>query len=175
MRQKHPPENATAIVMLGSNIMLLFALPLAGSLVLLPPVIVANTVGFAVHLTGWRRIASVAMGCATIALPALAELVGLATPRYRFDGETMHVLASGIDIGGSFHWLLLVVGVSAVVTGAIAVAGVRDQLREAESRLYLYAWHLREFVPATAREKTDASLRKRRRSTRLSRPPIAAG
>lgn len=33
------------------------------------------------------------------------------------------------------------------ITGSVVVGGVRNALREAEERLYLYAWHLREIVP----------------------------
>jgi hypothetical protein len=127
-----------------------------GPLIFLPPIIVSNTLSFAVHLDrGYRRLA-VLVGCLALAVPAVLEIVGLVEPSYRFVDGAMILRAQTLELPAMPTLLVLTAGgVASLLTGAFVVGGVRDTLREAEERLYLYAWHLREFVPQGARPSTD--------------------
>ncbi len=60
--------------------------------------------------------------------------------------------------------MLALAAFAAAVTGSLVVSKVRDELRDAERQLYLYTWHLREFVPQTARPSTDPTGGRRSRA-----------
>jgi hypothetical protein len=44
---------------------------------------------------------------------------------------------------------------AAILISVFVVGHIRDRLSEAERRMYLYPWHLREFVPPEARNASD--------------------
>jgi hypothetical protein len=51
--------------------------------------------------------------------------------------------------------LLSLTTMAGVVVGCLSGANIRDQLDKAEENLHLYAWHLRQFAPESARALAD--------------------
>ena len=61
--------------------------------------------------------------------------------------------------GAQTHFVFLTAtGVVGILFGCFIVGHIRDQLFAAEKRLMLYAWHLREFIPQSARRATDPTV-----------------
>ncbi len=158
-RQRHPPDGLLLAVLLLSNLMIASLWSFFGPLVIVPTVMVGNTVAFAVQLEGRARTVAVVAGALCVGGAFVLEGLGVI-------GPTFHVDAAGrlvLDAPGLRSWwgTLLFVGsvsVATVVTTALALARVRDALADTERRLYVYAWHLREVVPEGVRAKTDPTV-----------------
>jgi len=160
-RQRRPTELSTVAVMTLSNAMFLSLWSLFGPLIVLPPVLVANTVAFAVQMRGAARVFAIGLGSACALTPILLEVLGVVGPSFHFDGSDL--VLHGVVLGVSPGATLLLVGsasVVAIITVSLALARVRDTLDDAERRLYVYAWHLREIVPTSARRATDPVARR---------------
>lgn len=168
-RHRRPPVGGVIAAMVLSNVAFAATATFYGPLILLPPVVVANTTGFAIHLDGAQRWLAMFVGAAVIVIPTLLEATGVIAPSYTFrGGDTMVLHAGALEL----HTLptsvfLALVAIGAVLTSSLTVGGVRNQLRAAEERLYLYTWHLREIVPEAARPSTDPS------GARRTNPPPA--
>jgi eukaryotic-like serine/threonine-protein kinase len=90
------------------------------------------------------------MTCAALVVPLGLEVAGIVPRSYVFSNGSMIVVNRVIDLTA---WGMIgVFGVSAVVlTLAVGVFFIRlrEVLSDAELRLHLYAWHLRQLVPPT--------------------------
>lgn len=166
-RQRRPPTGGVLAAMVLSNVTFAATAFFYGPFVLLPPIIVANTTAFAIHLDRGHRWLAVALGCAVVLVPTLLEILAIVEPSYAFRGDTLVISARALELSPvPTTAFLTLASVAAVITGSVVVGGVRNALREAEERLYLYAWHLREIVPEAARPATDPT-----RARQTVRPP----
>jgi eukaryotic-like serine/threonine-protein kinase len=122
-----------------------------------------------VHMQRRRRVVAVAIGIVAFLVPFALEVSGVLGRSYGFVNGTMAILPRGVELPQTATLVVLgLSGVLGIATGAIAVSHVRDALAEAERSLYLYAWHLRELVPDTARRATAD-----RTKPRPPRPPAS--
>ena len=162
VRQRRPPVAGVLLAMILSNVAFGATTAFYGPLMLVPPIAVANTISFAIHLDRWHRWLAVGCGCLVLLVPMALEALGILPPSYSFVNGDLVVHAHGLELReGPTTLFLGIISVAAVITGSVVVGGVRNALREAEERLYLYAWHLREFVPQAARPATDPTRARR--------------
>jgi serine/threonine protein kinase len=123
-----------------------------GPFVLVPGMAMANAIGFSLESRGPRRIAYVAVSAFAIAVPAALELAGVLPASYGFVGGTLAILPRMTELPELQSMVLLwTASLAAVVVPAMLVSRTRDALREAERRLAVLAWQLRQLVPQQAR------------------------
>ncbi len=157
--RRRPRHGAVLLTMLLSNVGFAVGAGLFGPHVVVPLGIAVNATAFAVHLRPKHRSLSMGVATAALILPTLLELVGVIPPSTLFQDGMMCLVPRAVALPESPTLLLLVVtGVIGIFAGSFAVGRMRDQLYAAERRTYLYAWHLREFVPETARAATDPTV-----------------
>jgi serine/threonine-protein kinase len=102
-----------------------------------------------------RRGAVVLVSLLTIALPALLAWTGVIPQPYELGDDRIVIHA------GMLHFpplptelFLLVSSLSSVVTACLMSARVHDALAQAQERLHIQAWQLRQMLPRAARAAT---------------------
>jgi serine/threonine protein kinase len=119
-----------------------------GPVLLVPGFAALLTLGHALHVDR-HRLVIFALGCIPILVPVVLQALGLLPPSYAFDERGMTILPVVIELRQSttmpvlFISALLLVGVA-----AMGGAQARNSIREAERRLSVHAWQLRQLVPA---------------------------
>ena len=85
---------------------------------------------------------------AIVVVPLALELAGVIAPSYRFDGGVMVLVPRMVHHPEAPTLLALVLGsMATIVTLAFAITRMRGMLSDAELRLQLQAWQLRQLVP----------------------------
>jgi serine/threonine-protein kinase len=149
-----------------------FATRFASPLVLVPSAVAINATGYAVFLRGRYRALVALASCASFMVPLALELAGVISPTFVFEGGRLVILPMALDLPATPSLVLFAVSsVMAVFLGAVIMGHVRDRLADAESRVFMYAWHLREMVPAEVRARIDPMRITRRETMRGSRVP----
>jgi hypothetical protein len=99
-----------------------------------------------------RRSIVVLLSLLTIAVPALLARLGVIPQPYEFGGDRIVIHA------GMLHFpplateiFLLLSSLSVVVTASLMTARVHDALAQAQERLHIQAWQLRQMLPRAAR------------------------
>ena len=122
-----------------------------GPFVVVPACGNAATMLFAMHATRGERIATTAILCTAVLLPFVIDASGLVAPSFEFVGDTIVLHPRLVDIPRIPTILGLVwVSGSFTVVSAFIVGRMRDRLDDAERRLHLSAWHLKQLFPAAA-------------------------
>jgi tRNA A-37 threonylcarbamoyl transferase component Bud32 len=134
---------------------------LDGPLILVPMVIIANEVGLLMQPHRKRRIAVIASACAAILLPLALEWARVVPPSYAIEHGRTIVMNRVLDFTPMSHAFLIVFTVGFVVAIGLYFIGFRDVLTNAEQRLFLFTWQLRQLVDAPrereARRLSEAS------------------
>jgi hypothetical protein len=168
--RRKPSEAEVLGTMVLSNLAFASTAPLFGPLVLTPTLVAVNAMGFSLNLHRRHRPWAIAAGCLASGVPVLLMLAGQLPGGYAFEGDRMIVLAGALHLPAVPTLVMLgSVAVASVITGSLSVTRVRDALDEAERTLYVYAWHLREFLPEAARASTDPT--GARRAMAMRSPP----
>lgn len=95
----------------------------------------------------WVALASVM----AVVAPVLLELSGVAPPSFVVRDGALVLLPRAVDFGPVPTTVFLVVAaIAMVLTPAILTGRIRDQLADAEKKLFLQAWQLRQAVPDDA-------------------------
>jgi serine/threonine-protein kinase len=163
-RMKRPSQNLTIVVLFLSSAMFASLGVIAGPMVLVPPLLVANTVAYSMQ--GPRQVLVMTTSAAALIVPALGEWAGWWSASYRFADGTLQILPRASEMTSALPVIVIVVAVVALLMSSLVVSRVRIALRDAQRQLYLYAWHLREFVPEAARAPTDPTRSRRESSSR---------
>jgi serine/threonine-protein kinase len=102
-----------------------------------------------------RRGAVVVVSMLTIALPALLAWTGIVPQLYEFGDDRIVIHA------GMLHFpplptelFLMLSSLSSVLTACLMTARVHDALAQAQERLHIQAWQLRQMLPRAARAAT---------------------
>jgi hypothetical protein len=155
-RSRAPDPRGALVAMLASNVGFGAVSGLLGPLVFVPTLAVVNTLAFTIHVAKRYRPLVFMAGLATFAVPFVLELVGVLPASYRFGADGMTILPHALALAE--RPTLVVLGVAqaaAVLFGALTIGVLRDYVDESERRTYIYAWHLREFVPDEHKRETD--------------------
>ena len=120
---------------------------LCGPLVLVPSMVITNTVRFALHLEGKLRQWAIGSACVTVALPVGLVVAGISPTSYLPPGDG--ILRRPLRIHPPPMATMRLVTAStliAIIDGAFAVARVRDSLTVAERRLQMQRWQLQQLL-----------------------------
>jgi hypothetical protein len=145
---QRPSNDIPFASMIVSNAMFSLTAAFFGPLVLMPAFVANNTAAYAFHFTDWRRWVSLVVGILAVAIPLGLELSGAISPSYSFSDAGMSISPRAIGLGAYPTLIFLSTGsFAAVVTGGLLLARLRDELKSAEKRLFVYTWHLRQLLP----------------------------
>ena len=124
---------------------------LFGPLLFLPSLAAVNTLAFMMAPRKDGRWLAIALGCLAIVLPFALDATGVTPPAYRFDAGVLCALPRTLAFPPlATTTFLLLTSVGLVITSALLIARFRDTLTEAQQRLSMTAWQLRQIVPADA-------------------------
>jgi hypothetical protein len=155
-RSKVPPEPLILLAMVLSSASFAVAARFGSPLLLTPVALAVNASGYAIFVDRRFRPFVALIACAAFVMPLALELGGVLSPTFVFEGGGMVVVPTALDLPATPTIVMVVLAVvSAIVLSTLVVGHIRDRLGEAERRLMLYTWHLREFVPPEARRATD--------------------
>jgi eukaryotic-like serine/threonine-protein kinase len=123
-----------------------------GPLIFIPTIAVANAIGYAVTPHKWMRPLVIVCGCASFLGPLALEWTHLIAPSYVFlNGGIATTSALGpFPATAAIAFLTLSV-VASVIIASWYMFRTSDALSAAEEKLQLYAWHLGQLVPESAR------------------------
>jgi len=142
------PGRATMLLMLvlstaavGSSSMLF------GAYVLLPTIIAVNTMGFATQERMLHASIIIGVGCLGVIVPAVLEWTHVLAPSYQFAEGVIRILPRGMEFHGRSPEVVLFFGSLATMVGAsIYMVHAHRSRVEAEQRLQLHAWQLRQLI-----------------------------
>ena len=144
---------------IGSKVLLLsaglgtFALSslygLFGAYAFLPTVMVGQVVAISQSPYKQHRLFAVIAGCLGILIPALLEWNGVIPTTTVFADNAITIVPAMMDFPPvAARVVLLAASIGLIVTPMLLIGRVRDSLTEAERRIQLQAWHLRQLVAA---------------------------
>ncbi|HUH02097.1 MAG TPA: protein kinase [Kofleriaceae bacterium] len=156
MSARRPPTSVVLAALIFSTLAFVFIGRLFGSLILVPAAIAVNATGYSIFLERKWRPLVVLLSVAAIAGPLGLELAGVLSASYGVTADGFVVYPGAVDFPAIPTLIVLTMAnLMAVIIGTVVVGHIRDRLAEAEHRIYMYAWHLRELVPPAARSTTD--------------------
>ena len=136
------------LVVVFNNLVFSLASGLYGPMVMVPAMVITNTISFALHLDGRTRALAIASGCLAILAPVALPLVGVVPSAYLPSGEGLLLRPLWVELPPRATLVFLTIGtLIAVVNGARAVSEVRDALTSAERKLQLQRWQLQQLLP----------------------------
>lgn len=123
----------------------------AGTMVLVPTVLMANLVGQLLVPGPARRSLVIAMSCGSILLPELLELLGVVPRAYVVEHGRDIIMNRVLDFTPLSHGFIVALTLAIVVAFGVYFSRFRDVLTDAEQRLFVHAWQLRQLLPDTPR------------------------
>jgi serine/threonine-protein kinase len=170
-RSREPSMTLVGIAVVTSTLGFAVATRFASPLLIIPGSVAVNGTGYAVFLRRNSRALVMAASCAAFIVPLALELAGVIAPTFRFEGGHLEILPVALDLPATPTIVLVAIAsMASVFLGSIIIGNIRDRLADAETRIFMYAWHLRELVPNEVRAKADP-LKITRRSRRGMLPP----
>jgi serine/threonine-protein kinase len=156
---RRPSWRMVMLTMVASNIAWGIGSVFVGPLVLMPGAVAINATAFAVFSHRGRRALIGACALGAMLIPLALELTGVVATGYGFQGGAFVVEPRVVELPREATLVFLTAtGAVGILTGCFIVGHIRDNLYAAEKRLMLYAWHLREFIPQSARRATDPTV-----------------
>jgi serine/threonine-protein kinase len=130
-----------------------------GPYMLLPAILVGNSVAFVVTPGKNQRRTALVVGMLGLIVPVALEILGVLSPSYAFRDGGMTVLPHGTALPETPTLVLLfTITLSTIATAVLFVDRVRRSLDRAEQRLHLQAWQLRQLVPDAAKGAGEVAL-----------------
>jgi eukaryotic-like serine/threonine-protein kinase len=129
----------------------------AGPFMILPPVITIFAMALMLqHSVNSRPILSIAALLVSLITPVILERFGVLDASWSIDGDRMIAHSTALEVNGRTTALLVVANAAFVVLAAMYSRGAAQALRNANRRLELQAWHLRQLLPATSSDRAPA-------------------
>lgn len=140
-------------VMILSSASIAFSSRILSPFILVPILAMANTLGYAFSPRITRnRTTALVIGCSVMTVPWLLEILGAIPPTMVFEGEALKILPIQATLPPvATTVLVLGTSVAVMLTTAIFMGRARDSLVEAEKKLRVMAWQLRQLVPDEAK------------------------
>jgi serine/threonine-protein kinase len=142
------------IVFVISTIAMASASLLFGPFVMLPGMVATNTLFYVMeHPRGVRRFSFLVGAALAMIVPLALEWTGVLPPSYAFRDGTIVLLPRLASFPAGFATLGVLVASSLGIAllPPLLVARVSDEARNADRRVFLHLWHLRQFIPDEAR------------------------
>jgi serine/threonine-protein kinase len=125
--------------------------------VIVPALVATNGMLFALYGDRSRRKVVLAANVLTVCTPVALELLGVLPRSFIFRDNALVLVPRAVDLPPTATLaFLLVSSVAMVLTPIVAVGRIRDQLSNAERRLFLQAWQLRQAVPDESRREASS-------------------
>jgi len=160
--RREPRFSGILAVMLLSTLAFSITSAMFGPLLMSPMLLAVNAIGYASYMTSRQRPFALAASCAGVIVPFLLGMLGWLPGGYTFSDAGMLIAPGILSLPPApTIAFLMIVNIAAVITGTVSVSAARDSLARTELQMFLYTWHLREFVPAAARAGTDPTARRR--------------
>ena len=122
-----------------------------GPFLMVPAVATSSALVFSTTNDRSMRVYIVLLACLTVLVPFGLEHAGLVPPSMRFTSEGILLLPRVLDFPAFWTQVFLVVSsLAVIVTAGLALAPFRNELDDAQRRIRLLAWHLRQLVPEEA-------------------------
>jgi serine/threonine-protein kinase len=132
-----------------------------GPFVILPAVAVTSALVFSTTNDQSLRWLIIGLACLTVLVPFGLELAGVIPPSMRFTPEGILLLPRFAYFPPAWSRVFLVVGnVALIVTSGLVLAPFRGELDDAQKRIRLLAWQLRQLVPSEAIEPAPDAARR---------------
>jgi serine/threonine-protein kinase len=147
-RRPHP-EGKLSIPLLTMLMLATATTSLAfGPFALVPTLATFHVMAFLANPDRTRRWLVAAGGLGALVLPLALEWAGAIAPSYRFADGALVIMPRLFAFSGAWTIATLVVG-NVVLLGFafVMMARFRDALTDAERRLYLQSWQLRQLAP----------------------------
>lgn len=124
-----------------------------GPFVIVPTLAMANNMAFVGSSGRKRRLLVIGLGCLGVLVPTLLQWTGVLPDPYSFHNGVMSILPVMFQLPRvPTLAFLLISSLALVLTGSVFTVQQRDAFLDAERRLQLQAWQLRQIVPAEARD-----------------------
>ena len=145
------PHHVTGACMLNVVALLLIS-RWFGPFVILPGIAGASTVIYSLHQRPrWIPIC-LALGCTAVVAPLVLQYLGVLAPSYAFTDGGITILPNVTSFPKTATFAALIAaGLGVIIAPVVAITSVRRSLAEAEQRLHMQAWQLRQLVPNAAR------------------------
>jgi len=128
-----------------------------GPYVLVPTLAVINVILWLLLADRSQRATIVGLACLSILLPAVLEWTHLVR-FYYFRDRRVTIVPSMLHFPAvPTHAFLLAASLMLVVLAAVLIIRFRDDLSEAERRLHLQAWQLKQLLPPEAHDASDGA------------------
>jgi len=135
-------------VVVFNNLVFALCSGLYGPLILVPSMVITNTISFVLHLDGRARLLAIVSGCLAVLLPVVLPLVTPMPSAYLPSGDGILVRPLWLALPPIGTAIFVTLGtLIAVVNGSLAVGRVRDSLTLAERRLQMQRWQLQQLLP----------------------------
>jgi serine/threonine-protein kinase len=122
-----------------------------GPFLIVPAVAATSALVFSTTNDRSLRGVIVALACLTVLVPFGLEYAGLVPPSMRFTPDGILLLPRVLWFPPVWSQVfLLVSSLAVIVTSGLALAPFRNELDDAQRRIRLLAWHLRQLVPEDA-------------------------
>jgi serine/threonine-protein kinase len=122
-----------------------------GPLVMIPGLAALQTGLYVTGVRGNRIRSGILVGCATFLVPFALQWLGVLPPSYRFESDGLRILPGLTNFPASATTaFLLVTGITQVVVAAVGLGRLRAALDQAEARVAMHAWQLRQLLPEHA-------------------------
>jgi eukaryotic-like serine/threonine-protein kinase len=120
-----------------------------GPFVLVPVGAASCTLIFCSHADSRERRVILGMGLMACLLPYLVEWAGWVPPSYLFDGDRLVLLARSVEMHPAKTMAALVyTSVAFTLFPGYAIGRVRDELAQAQRKVFLHAWHFDQIARA---------------------------
>jgi serine/threonine-protein kinase len=122
-----------------------------GPFLMVPAVAATSALVFSTTNDTSLRSLIIGLACLTVLVPYGLELAGIVPPSMRFTAEGILLLPRVVWFPPVASQIFLAVSsVAVVVTSGLALAPFRNELDDAQRRIRVLAWHLRQLVPGEA-------------------------
>ena len=155
-REREPSTVVIAIVAVTSMLAFSFVARITSPFLIVPGAILINACGFAVYVRKRQRLFVLAVSLGAWLMPLVLELAGALPPTFAFRDDQLVILPVATHLPRlATLFLIVIVTVTGVYLATVMMGYIADRLVKAEERLFMYAWQLRELVPAEVRAVTD--------------------
>ncbi len=136
------------IVILGATLALIGASRVVGPFIVLPTMAMGLSVGTVLFPRVTHNVVAIAAGLVGILVPYALEWVGILPRSMRFVGGVIEILPNSASFSEIPTVAYILFGSTVpLVAVCVYLTRIRDRLRDAEERLRLQAWQLRQILP----------------------------
>jgi eukaryotic-like serine/threonine-protein kinase len=157
-RARSPREGQIPILIVTTTLLWSLQARIAGPFVMLPGLIVANTVAYAMLESRTHRWLAVLAGCAALVIPALLEWTGTFGSAYLFRDGTITIFPRALSLPkGPTLLYFTATGIGAMLAPFLYVGRLRANFYAMQRGMTRQIWQFRQLVPEPIHEVLGGS------------------